>query len=323
MCEVSDMRLMLASTTYMDLPLEKAIQGLRNLRVSSIELPVDKAAAMLDVNDLLDANRRSEVLTALRDAGFTPTVLANHGDGQLLLGPFGPETDGFYRGSPAEKQAFAIERMKNTARAADAVGVRTVSAFIGCPDYTHLFHWPAYSPLDRHFEKFCEVMHAVLPVYREYGVRFAHELHPKQLVYDHETAARSLEAVGEFEEWGFNVDTANLALCGVDAASFISAHRERIWYMHAKDIEMEGSSRHLFAHHAREHGWRKGYRFRVPGWGEIQWRKLFTTAHCCELRNPIAVETEDETIGRWEGARLGLEFIRHLMLHEPREPRWW
>ncbi len=319
------MRLTLASTAYMDLPLTEAIAKVRSLGLERIELAVDTSSRMLRLEDLLDRHRRAEVLRLLSEAGLEIAAVSNHADGQLLLGPLHEVTDGFYKAPPAEKRAYAIRRMQDTARAADAVGARLVTGFIGCPDYARWFHWPGQEGWDTQFAECAEVMGTVLSVYREHGVRFAHELHPKQLVYETESAARSLEVLGAFAEWGFNLDTGNLALAGVDAVDFIRLFGERIWYVHAKDAEVMRpvTRRHFLAHPRYFSEAERNFRFRIPGWGQLDWRRILTELHLIGYRGDVAVENEDSTLGRWEGCQRAIEFIRPLLPHEPRQARWW
>ncbi|WP_225413223.1 sugar phosphate isomerase/epimerase family protein [Stigmatella hybrida] len=320
------MRLSLASTAYMDLPLGEALSRVKALGLECIDLAVDTSSRMLQLEDLLEPTRRASVQRQLADAGLSISAISNHADGQLLLGPLHEVTDGIYKGTPAEKRAYAIRRMQDCARAADALGVRLVAGFIGCPDYARWFRWPGqedgWAP---QFAQCAEVMGQVLPVYREYGVRFAHELHPKQLVYETESAARSLEVLGEFAEWGFNVDTGNLALAGVDAVDFIRQFGSRIWHVHAKDAEVlrPVTRRHFLAHNRYYAPAERNFRFRIPGWGQLDWRRILTELHLAGYTGDVAVENEDNTLGRWEGCRLALDFIRPLLLHTPRQERWW
>jgi transposase len=53
----------------------------------------------------------------------------------------------------------------------------------------------------------------------------------------------------------------------------------------------------------------RNFRFRVPGWGELDWPSIITELHLVGYKGVVAVEHEDPTMGRIEGARRGLEFL--------------
>ena len=233
-----EMRLALASTAYSDLPLADAADRLAHLGLDAIELAVDTRARLCDVDALLDAGERRAIQRLLAERGLDVVALANHDDGQLVLGPHHAVTDGFYRGTPEEKRAYGIRRMKDTARAADALGVRLVAGFTGCPDYARWFHWHDQAGWEANYEALADDWSEILDVYREYGVRFAHELHPKQVVYEPVGARMSLELFAGYDEWGFSFDTANLMLAGVDPVAFAREFAPRIFYVHAKDAEV-------------------------------------------------------------------------------------
>ena len=46
------------------------------------------------------------------------------------------------------------------------------------------------------------------------GVRFAHEVHPREIAYDYWTAVRTLEAIGHRPAFGLNFDPVALRLAG-------------------------------------------------------------------------------------------------------------
>lgn len=318
------MRLGLASTAYSDLPLAEAADRLSALDLDTIELAVDTRAKLCDVDLLLDADERRALQRVLEQRGFEIVALANHDDGQLVLGPHHEVTDGFYRGTPEEKRAYGMRRMKDTARAAEALGVRLVVGFVGCPDYARWFHWHDQPGWEVHYERLAETWSEILDVYREYGIRFGHELHPKQVVYEPHGARRSLELFADYPEWGFSYDTGNLMLAGVDPVAFAREFADRIWYVHAKDAEVvEPTSRDHFISRPSYGELGRNFRFRVPGWGQVPWMAVLTELHSRGYEGTVSVETEDSTLGRWEGCRRGIDHIRALLPTEAPQPRWW
>src|SRR5437588_4076288 len=318
------MRLGVTSNVFSDETMAACADRLADFGVGTIELSVDTGFRLVELDDLLDAERRSELTKLLRRHGLDVSALSNHRDGQLVLGPHHEVTDGLYRGTAEEKRRYGVQRMKDTARAAAAIGVDVVTGFVGCPDYSRWFHWPGQRGWDVHYEALAEAWTDILGVYREYGIKFALELHPKQVVYEPVGARRSLEIFGEFAEWGFNFDPGNLSLAGVDSVEFIREFGGRIWYVHAKDVEhARPVTRDHFIAYPQYGEIGRNLRFRVPGWGDLSWRTILTELHLVGYDGVIAVENEDPTMGRSEGMRRGVEFLAPLLLETEREPRWW
>ena len=170
---------------------------------------------------------------------------------------------------------------------------------------------------------FVENVMPVLDHYLARGVRFAMECHPKQFVYNTETALRSIELVAGHESWGFNLDPANLALAGVDPVVFAAELGDRILNVHAKDAE-------IVAHNAARSGllangpWGRldrGFRFRVAGWGDVPWMRLLTELSLRGYDGVITVEHEDPTMGRREGVEKAVRYLDPLLIREPFD-RW-
>jgi sugar phosphate isomerase/epimerase len=317
-------RLALTSNVLSDVSLSEAVKTFIELSVTDIELSVDTGFSLVQLDDLLDVGSRSTVQALLDEAGITVSALSNHRDGQLVLGPHHEVTDGFLRATPEDKIAYGIRRMKDTARAADALGVRVVTGFTGCPDYSRWFHWPGERGWEVNLEAMQEVWSDILAVYDEYGVGFAHELHPKQVVYETWTARESIQMFKDFNSWGFNLDTGNLVLAGVDPVAFIREFGSHVLYVHAKDVEhARPTTREHFLARPNYGDVMRNFRFRVPGWGELDWQRIITELHLVGYTGVVAVENEDPTMGRVEGARRGLEFLGPLLLESSREARWW
>src|SRR5690606_14935940 len=142
--------------------------------------------------------------------------------------------------------------------------------FIGCEDYSRWFPWPLADGYERMAPRVRERLLPILDVYASHGVVLALECHPRQFAYHLETARWVLELVDEHPALGFNLDPANLRLAGVDPVVFVAELGDRIRHVHAKDCELvshNAARSGLLAHGA----WNRrdrGFRFRVPGWGE-------------------------------------------------------
>jgi sugar phosphate isomerase/epimerase len=317
-------RLGVCAQVLYHLPFERALAACAELGVQAIELPVDRGSPFVDLEEALEGGWR-RIAAQVKAAGLAISALSNHQEGQLLLGPHGADTDAVCRGTPAEKARWAAHRLELTAALAERLEVRVVCGFTGCDDYSRWFPWPARDGYERMAPELRARLLPVLDAFARRGVAFAHECHPKQFAYNLETATWALELVDGHPAFGFNLDPANLLLAGMDPVVFVVELGRRILHVHGKDGELVAHARArsgLLAHGAWDRPGR-GFRFRVPGWGDLDWRRLITELHLHGYDGVIAIEHEDPTMGRLEGLRQAVRHLAPLLLHDPVEPRWW
>jgi sugar phosphate isomerase/epimerase len=309
---------------FYDRSLEEALEAARALGFDAVELAVDRRSPLVDLEAAI-ANGGRDIARKVKNAGLEISALSNHQEGQLLLGPHGTDTDPMFEGTPEEKVAYSTKRLKMTAELANALEVNTVCGFMGCEDYSRWFPWPLEDGFEQMGPVFVERMSPILDHYQTLGVRFAHECHPRQLAYNLETAKWVLEILEEHPAFGFNLDPANLVLAGMDPIVFVVEMVKRIFHVHAKDSEKVTHSHArsgLFAH-GRWDRRDRGFRFRMPGWGDLDWRKLITELHIGGFQGVLSVEHEDPTMSREEGLRQAVSHLRPLLLQEPPGGRWW
>ena len=67
----------------------------------------------------------------------------------------------------------------------------------------------------------------------------------------------------------------------------------------------------------------RGFRFRVPGWGDLNWKQLISELRLAGYDGVLAVEHEDPVVGRVEGLRKAVDHLSPLLLRQPAEERWW
>ena len=95
-------------------------------------------------------------------------------------------------GDPEGVRRRAAERMKDTARAAAALGVTQVNGFTGSPVWHLLYSFPPndFAEIERGYEDFAERWGPILDVFDAEGVRFGLEVHPTEIAYDFVTTAQ-------------------------------------------------------------------------------------------------------------------------------------
>jgi sugar phosphate isomerase/epimerase len=317
------MKLGIFTANYLDRTLEEVCKFVSQMGFEAVELPAFKGSTHLDLDDLLKSGNANQMKKMINSYGLEISALSNHPEGQIILGPFGKDTDGIYEGTQEEKIKYGMERMKITAQAANALEVPVVCGFIGCENFGRFFPWPYSKGWAEMEEQFVERWSKVLDSFKEYGVKFAHEPHPNQLVYDIETAVRSVELMGNRPEWGFNFDPANLIYLGIDVENFIQELGDRIYHVHAKDGE-------VVRHNVKRSGvlctgpWDRidrGFRFRIPGWGSVDWKSVITELTLVGYTHVMSYEHEDVIMSRQDGIEKTVEFLKPLLIKNRYEGR--
>lgn len=218
-------------------------------------------------------------------------------------------------GKPEGVNERAIEEMKRTARAAQKLGVSVVNGFTGSSIWHLLYSFPPVpqSMIDRGFDLLAERWNPILDVFEECGVRFALEVHPTEIAFDLYTAQRALEALGHRKEFGFNFDPSHLHWQGVDSVEFIRAFPDRIYHVHIKDaiVTLNGRTG-ILASHINFGDARRGWDFRSPGRGGINFEEIIRALNDIGYNGPLSVEWEDSRMDREHGAREAAEFVKEL-----------
>jgi sugar phosphate isomerase/epimerase len=218
-------------------------------------------------------------------------------------------------GNPEKKRAWAVESMKNTARAAKNLGIKTVAGFTGSSIW-HLFY--SFPPvrdemIEEGYRFFAEMWNPILDVFDECGVRFALEVHPTEIAFDIVTAERALRALGGRRTFGFNFDPSHLHWQLVDPVLFLREFADRIYHVHMKDaaLQLNGRSSILASHLNFGHPDRS-WDFRSLGRGGVKFEEIIRALNHIGYRGPLSVEWEDSGMQREQGAKEALEFVRKV-----------
>lgn len=218
-------------------------------------------------------------------------------------------------GDPAGVTKRAIVELKDTARAAKKFGVSVVNGFTGSSIWHLNYSFPPVpqSMIDDGYRLFAERFHPILDVFGECGVRFALEVHPTEIAFDLYSAQAALDAIGHREEFGFNFDPSHLIWQGVDPVEFLRAFPDRIYHVHVKDAttRLNGKSG-ILSSHLNFGDPRRGWDFRSPGRGSVNFEEIIRTLNDIGYRGPLSVEWEDSGMDREFGAREAAGFVRRI-----------
>ena len=218
-------------------------------------------------------------------------------------------------GTPAGVRERAAEEMKNTARAAKALGVNVVNGFTGSSIWHLLYSFPPVAPsaIEEGFQELAARWNPILDVFRECGVKFALEVHPTEIAYDIYTAQRALQVLDNRPEFGFNFDPSHLHWQFVDPVEFVRAFPDRIYHVHVKDVARTLDGRtSILASHLNFGDPRRGWDFRSPGHGGVDFEEIIRVLNQVGYQGPLSVEWEDCGMDREHGACEAAGFVREL-----------
>jgi sugar phosphate isomerase/epimerase len=121
-----------------------------------------------------------------------------------------------------------------------------------------------------------------------------------------------------FNNFGLNLDPSHLYWLGIDYISAAKSFASKVFHAHAKDTEIlsEGINQYgLFGRQIDPIPWKSGWwRYRMPGFGDIDWQKFISTLQESGYDNVLSIEHEDPI---WEGSeekiKSGLQLgLKHL-----------
>ena len=305
---------------WADLPLAEMARKTAEFGYDGIELAcwgdhfeVDKALA--------DDNYCRQKRELLERHNLQCLAISNHLVGQAVLDVIDERHKAIVpayvwgNGDPAGVNKRAAEELMNTARAAQKFGVGIVNGFTGSSIWPFLYSFPPVPEkmIEAGFQLLAERFNPILDVFGECGVKFALEVHPTEIAFDLYTAERALKALDYREEFGFNFDPSHLHWQGVDPVEFIRAFPDRIFHVHVKDaITTLNGKTGILASHLNFGDARRGWDFRSPGRGTINFEEIIRALNKVNYDGPLSIEWEDMGMDRDFGAREACDFTKRM-----------
>lgn len=231
--------------------------------------------AHIDVENL-DQSQADRIVGDLADKGLSISALAYYPN------PLSAD---------AAESAAAFEHLRAVIRAAKLLGVPTVGTFAGRDKTTSL---------DENFDRFAQLFPALVHFAGDQGVRVAIENCPmifsgdewpggNNIAYSPANWRRMFEIIPD-ENFGLNFDPSHLVWQFIDIPRAVHEFGERIFHVHAKDLEVRTDGLYEHGVMSAGVGWQVP---RLCGLGEVKWGEFFGALYSVGYDYVASVEHED------------------------------
>ena len=319
------MKLGVFAVLFSDLPFEDALDRIVDLGLDAVEIgtgcwPGD-AHCKPDVL-LSNAARLKAFRQAIDRRGLVISALSCHGN------PLHPS-------ARVAKRDHAV--FEKTLRLAAKLDVGTVVTFSGCPGASAGAREPAWivAPWPPEFAAMLEWQwrERVVPYWKQAarlaknaGARVGIEMHPNFIAYNPETMLRLRDiAPGTI---GCNFDPSHMFWQGIDPVAAICALDGTIVHCHAKDCRVDARNTAVNGvldakSYTRES--ERAWVFRTVGWGNGApvWKDMVTALRLAGYDHVLSIEHEDSLMAPAEGLHKAVEFLRGIVIEQPRGQAYW
>ena len=101
------MKIGLFTATYLDTKLEEVCSMAAGLGYQAVELPAFSGNPHLDLDEVLKGSNAKTLAKMISGHGLIVSALANHPEGQIVLGPYGKDTDAICKGPRKRRSSSA------------------------------------------------------------------------------------------------------------------------------------------------------------------------------------------------------------------------
>ncbi len=304
----------ICSGQYGDLSLETVCEKMSSFGYEALEIAV---GAHIDVEKVLnDTSYVENLKKTLNKHNLKISAIGAHLVGQCVGDNFDSRLNNFapneLKDQPEKIRSWAIERMKDIARAAKILDVKVVTCFLGSPIWAYWYSFPQTTQemVDAGFERIKELWTPIFDVFDECDVRLALEVHPTEIAFDFYTTEKLLKTLNYRKTLGINFDPSHLKWQGMDPALFIREFGDYIYNVHAKDVKVRLDGRaSILGSHIEFGDTRRGWNFVSLGHGDVNFDDITRELNQIKYQGPIAVEWEDSGMERFAGAKEAYEYI--------------
>jgi len=253
--------------------------------------------------------------------GVQITELSTHLQGQLvavhpaydlMFDAFAPE---HLRANPKARTDWAIQTLKNAAKASQNLGLNAHATFSGALIWHTVYPWPQRPKglVEAGFKELTARWTPILDVFDECGVDLCYEIHPGEDLHDGATFERFLAATGSHPRCQILYDPSHFVLQQLDYLQYLDIYHERIKMFHVKDAEFNPSGRSGVYGGFQDWVDRPG-RFRSTGDGQVDFKSIFSKLAQYGYDGWAVLEWECCIKDSEQGAKEGAPFIAAQMI---------
>ena len=315
------MKIGIFSLPYNDKSLVEFLDFAASCGYESVEITANKDSNHINIDKVVKSGGK-DVLKEVNTRGLSISALTNHFEGLLIMGPHDETTDAWAPApDPESKIKFGTERIIKTAQAANELNVDTVVGFVGSNVWDKWYSFPPKNEKKymEAWELFAERWSPILDKFKKYGVKFALEVMAGQIAYNIETCDQALKILNHRKEFGFNFEPGHLVWQLIDPIIFIRKFKDSIYHCHAKDGELQADCISTSGV-ACNGAWiraDRGFRFRTPGWGDSNWRRIISALVESGYDKVLSYEHEDPVMSREDGAEQCIAFLKPMIIKNP------
>ncbi|MDR2796607.1 MAG: sugar phosphate isomerase/epimerase [Spirochaetaceae bacterium] len=307
----------LASGQFGDMELEELCAFASRLGYDGLELATH---AHFDVQKALSGDSYiTYVHETLKKYNLQCQAISAHLTGQCVGDIWDERLDSFaparLAGKPDEIRAWAVNEMKDTARAAKKFGVKIVNGFTGSPIWARWYSYPHTLPrmIDDGFDMIYDLWSPIFDVFDENGIKFAFEVHPSEIAFDYYTTERLLKRFNFRPTLGLNYDPSHLLWQGVNEVGFARDFAGKIYHVHMKDVKMHRNDRAGILGSFLPFGdSRRAWDFVTMGHGDVDFDGIIRELNAVSYSGPLSVEWEDSGMDRETGASESLRYVKRI-----------
>ena len=288
-----------------DSTLEQAAQWGAESGFQAIEIacwPFEKAtrryAGVTHINVAeLDQAKAKEICKMLDDYGLTISSLGYYPN------PLHPD---------AEHRETVIGHLKKVIEGAALLEVPIVGTFIGKDKN---------KTVPQNLEDYAKIWPPIVKFARDHGVKIAIENCPMLFSYDEWPGGNNLASTPAIwrkmweiipdDNFGLNLDPSHLILQMIDYERVIREFSSKLFHVHAKDLHIDHEGLYNNGVLSQGMGWQVP---RLPGLGDMDWRKFFAALTAARYDYVVSIEHEDRVYeGNEELVKRGFYLSRDIL----------